>query len=146
MTKVKISKKRHIAKTVTWRILGSLDTLVLATFFTASLEIGGWIAFTEVLTKTILYYFHERAWYSFKWRFKTLQEKKESNKKRHLSKTITWRAIGTLDTMLLAWIFTGSPLTGLKIITAELITKMILYYLHERIWYISNWGVVKAKE
>ena len=136
--KSKVQRKRHIAKTITWRIVGSLDTLMLATFFSGSFEIGGWIAITEVITKTILYYFHERVWYSYNW--------KTRNKKRHLSKTISWRFIGTLDTLLLSWIFTGSPLTGFKIITGELITKMLLYYLHERVWYASNWGVIKTED
>ena len=63
MKKVEINRKRHIAKTITWRIIGSLDTLVLATYFTDDWTIGGWIAFTEVITKTILYYFHERIWF-----------------------------------------------------------------------------------
>ena len=36
--------------------------LILGTFFSGSAEIGGWIAFTEAVTKTILYYFHERLW------------------------------------------------------------------------------------
>ena len=136
--KSKVQKKRHIAKTITWRIVGSLDTLMLATFFSGSFEIGGWIAITEVITKTILYYLHERVWYSYNWETK--------NKKRHLSKTISWRFIGTLDTLLLSWVFTGSPLTGVKIITGELITKMLLYYLHERAWYASNWGVIKTED
>ena len=135
MSKVKINKKRHIAKTITWRIVGSIDTFILATFFSGSFETGGWIAVTEVITKTILYYFHERAWYSYNWRAK--------NRKRHLSKTISWRIIGTLDTLLLSWIFTASPLTGVKIITGELITKMLLYYIHERAWFSSNCGVIK---
>jgi len=137
MGKPKISRKRHIAKTITWRVVGSIDTFILATFFSGSLETGGWIAFTEVITKTILYYFHERAWYSYNW--------KTRNRKRHFSKTISWRFIGTLDTLLLSWIFTGSPIIGLKIITGELITKMLLYYFHERVWYTSNWGVIKAE-
>ena len=34
--------------------------------------------------------------------------------KRHIAKTITWRIIGTLDTVLLSWIITGNPMTGLK--------------------------------
>ena len=136
--KSKVQRKRHIAKTITWRIVGSLDTLMLATFFSGSFEIGGWIAITEVITKTILYYLHERVWYSYNWETR--------NKKRHLSKTISWRFIGTLDTLLLSWVFTGSPLTGVKIITGELITKMLLYYLHERAWYASNWGVIKTED
>ena len=137
--KPKVERKRHIAKTITWRIVGSIDTFILATFFSGSFETGGWIAITEVITKTILYYFHERVWYSYNWK------KRNRNRKRHLSKTISWRMIGTLDTLFLSWVFTGSPLTGVKIITGELITKMLLYYLHERVWYASNWGVIKSE-
>jgi uncharacterized membrane protein len=65
------------------------------------------------------------------------------NKRRHIAKTITWRVIGTLDTMALGWIVSGDPMIGLKVGGLELITKMILYYFHERAWYTSNWGVIK---
>ena len=61
--------------------------------------------------------------------------------KRHILKTITWRVIGTLDTMLLGWIVTGSALIGLKISAIELVTKMLLYYFHERLWYRFNFGI-----
>ena len=67
------------------------------------------------------------------------------NKRRHIAKTITWRIIGTLDTMLLGWLISGDPLIGIQIGGLELFTKMILYYFHERAWYRSNWGVVKLK-
>ena len=63
------------------------------------------------------------------------------NKKRHLLKTITWRIVGTLDTILISWFISGDPLIGLSIGTAEMFTKMILYYFHERIWYKSNFGI-----
>ena len=61
-------------------------------------------------------------------------------KLRSILKTISWRVVGTLDTMALGWIITGSPLIGLKIGTLELFTKMILYYFHERLWLQSNYG------
>jgi uncharacterized membrane protein len=66
---------------------------------------------------------------------------KDSSIKRHVAKTITWRIIGTIDTMLIGWLITGNPITGLKIGGIELITKMILYYFHERIWYKMNLGL-----
>ena len=62
-------------------------------------------------------------------------------RKRHIAKTFTWRIVGTIDTMLLGWLISGNPLIGLKIGLLELITKMILYYFHERIWYKSKFGV-----
>ncbi len=61
--------------------------------------------------------------------------------KRHLLKTITWRVVGTLDTVALGWIVTGNPVIGLEIGLLELITKMVLYFLHERAWYKINFGL-----
>jgi uncharacterized membrane protein len=55
--------------------------------------------------------------------------------KRHLAKTVSWRIIGTLDTIILSGLVTGSWELGLAIGGIEVITKMILYFLHERMWY-----------
>jgi uncharacterized membrane protein len=63
---------------------------------------------------------------------------------RHLAKTITWRIVGTIDTMVLSWIIAGSLKIGLAIGGTEVITKMILYFLHERAWY--KWGKLGRKE
>ena len=64
--------------------------------------------------------------------------------KRHILKTISWRIIGTLDTMLLSWFITGSWKLGLTIGGVEVITKMVLYFLHERAWYkFSDFGINK---
>lgn len=60
---------RSFAKAVSWRILGSLDTFALSWFFTGSAKAAGAIAVTEVLTKMVLYYFHERAWANVSWGF-----------------------------------------------------------------------------
>jgi uncharacterized membrane protein len=67
--------------------------------------------------------------------------KKRVSHKRHLLKTITWRIVGTIDTIILGWIISGDPTIGLTVGGAELITKMILYYLHERLWYKFDFGV-----
>ena len=55
--------------------------------------------------------------------------------KRHLLKTITWRIVGTIDTMILGWLVTGDIKLGLAIGGFEVLTKMLLYFFHERIWY-----------
>lgn len=60
-----VSRRRHIAKAVTWRMLGTLDTIAISWFFTGSLVIGAAIGGAEVITKTFLYYLHERAWYNY---------------------------------------------------------------------------------
>jgi|TARA_R100001163_G_C5006494_1_gene153868 uncharacterized membrane protein len=61
-------------------------------------------------------------------------------KLRSILKAVSWRIVGTLDTMALGWLITGSPLVGLKIGALELITKFVLYYIHERIWLRSKFG------
>jgi len=66
------------------------------------------------------------------------------NYKRHLAKTISWRIVGTIDTFILSWLITGSCKIGLSIGGVEVITKMILYYFHERAWYkYSKYGINK---
>ena len=69
-----------------------------------------------------------------------------NSRKRHIAKTFTWRFIGTIDTMILAWIISGNPMTGFKIGAAEVVTKMILYYLHERAWWKINFGLDRRNE
>lgn len=66
--------------------------------------------------------------------------------KRHLLKTITWRIIGTIDTMLIGWFVSGDPLIGLTIGSFEIVTKMILYFIHERVWYKVNFGTKRVEK
>lgn len=124
--------KRHIAKAITWRIVGTLDTIMLSWIISGNPLTGLKIGLAEVLTKMLLYYLHERAWFN---------HKMLNSNKRHLLKTFTWRFVGTIDTMLLAWLITGNPLTGFKIGMAEVITKMALYYFHEKVWYKLDYGL-----
>ncbi|MTE27200.1 DUF2061 domain-containing protein [Winogradskyella ouciana] len=136
------SHKRHIAKTLTWRIVGTLDTVILSWMISGSPSIGLKIGFAEVITKMILYYLHERTWFNINL---SKDGRVLESRKRHIAKTFTWRFIGTLDTMLLAWWISGNPLIGLKIGFAEVFSKMILYYLHERFWYRFNYGLTNRK-
>ena len=128
------SHKRHIAKSITWRIIGTLDTMLLAWLITGDPVLGLQIGLAEVVSKMLLYYLHERVWYR-------IDLSSRSSNWRHIAKTISWRVVGTVDTMLLAWIISGDPMVGLKVGVVEVITKMILYYLHERTWYRINYGL-----
>ncbi|MBB3123167.1 putative membrane protein [Mesoflavibacter sabulilitoris] len=137
------SYKRHLAKTITWRIVGTIDTIVLSCIISGNPFTGLKIGFSEVITKMVLYYLHERTWFKINL---SKDGKVLESKKRHIAKTLTWRFIGTLDTIILAWIISGDPLTGLKIGFAEVITKMLLYYLHERTWYKINYGLDERRK
>ena len=56
-------------------------------------------------------------------------------RKRHVMKAISWRILGTMDTMLIAGVLTGNWKLGVSIGGVEVFTKMVLYYFHERVWY-----------
>ncbi len=60
--------------------------------------------------------------------------------KRSFVKSVSWRLIGTLDTILLTWLVTGKVSMAITIGSFELITKMLLYFFHERLWNKINWG------
>lgn len=131
--------KRHLAKTMTWRIVGTIDTMIIGWVVSGDILIGLSIGGTEVVTKMILYFLHERFWFKYGY------QKDEAGKpflaqRRHLLKTVTWRIVGTIDTMTLAWLISGDPMVGVKVGGIEVITKMILYYIHERVWYRFNFG------
>ena len=61
--------------------------------------------------------------------------------KRHVLKTVTWRIVGTLDTIMFGWLITGNPMMGLKIGGVETASKMLLYFGHEKLWYRINYGL-----
>lgn len=60
--------------------------------------------------------------------------------KRSFAKTISWRIIGTLDTILISWFITGTFAFAISIGAIELFTKMILYFFHERVWNSVSYG------
>ena len=64
-----------------------------------------------------------------------------ANRTRSIVKTLTWRTIATTDTILIAWLLTGDLRVGLGIASIEVVTKMFLYYFHERAWSWSDWGL-----
>jgi len=64
-------------------------------------------------------------------------------RKRHIAKAITWRFLGTLDTVAIGWFVSGDLAIGASIGILELVTKTLLYYAHERVWYRSSYGVEK---
>jgi uncharacterized membrane protein len=67
-------------------------------------------------------------------------DRKSERPLRSIAKSISWRLIGTLDTILISWIITGKVKVALSIGLVELFTKMLLYFFHERIWNQIGWG------
>jgi len=61
---------------------------------------------------------------------------------RSLAKAVSWRITGTIDTFVISWIITGEPLLASGIALTEIMTKVALFWLHERVWNCINWGTV----
>lgn len=68
------------------------------------------------------------------------KDKSSEKPKRSIAKSISWRIVGTLDTILISWAVTGTLSLAFSIGMVELVTKMVLYFFHERIWNNINWG------
>jgi len=62
---------------------------------------------------------------------------------RSIVKSVSWRTIGTIDTVLISLLITGKLDFAIAIGGVEVFTKMGLYYLHERVWNRINFGKVK---
>lgn len=73
---------------------------------------------------------------------KTSFEKDKTSEKpvRSIVKSLSWRILGTLDTVLISWLVTGTLKVAFSIGAIELITKMVLYFFHERVWNSIKWG------
>jgi uncharacterized membrane protein len=59
--------KRSIVKTISWRITGSSATFLIAYLLTGNFAVAGVIGITQMISNTILYYFHERIWNKISW-------------------------------------------------------------------------------
>ena len=128
---------RHIAKTISWRILGTMDTMFLSWLITGDLKAGMQIGLADVIIKMVLYYLHERVWF---------KSSITNSNRRHLFKTVSWRIIATSTTIILSlWIW-GNSIHSFQIGGAETLTKTILYYFHEKFWYRLSFGLGKDRK
>ena len=147
--------QRSVAKAISWRIVGTIDTLILSYVLITylgpifgmeqhggeALETASYIAITEVITKMIFFFLHERVWAALKWGTTVEDGMLVQSLWRTTVKTTTWRIIASLDTMLLAYFFTGNIGTAISIGGLEVVTKLMLYFFHERAWAKLPYGI-----
>ena len=60
-----VNRARHIAKTITYRIISTIIGFIIVYLLSGSLEIGASFSFIEIIYKPVQYYIHERIWYKF---------------------------------------------------------------------------------
>lgn len=73
-------------------------------------------------------------------RIKRKLRKEGDTNYRSMVKALSWRILGTLDTILISWIISGNLNIAFSIGSVELITKTFIYYFHERLWNKIKWG------
>lgn len=74
---------------------------------------------------------------------KTEDRKNKESHLRSVLKGVTWRVLGTIDTMVISYFITGSWKFALSIGSIEVVSKLVLYYLHERAWQLVPRGTVR---
>ena len=139
---------RSVVKGATWRAVGTMDTIFLSFVFIHNVHKALKIGTVELFTKIALFWLHERVWMKLKFGTETeIINGEELVKEKHyrsIVKGISWRIIGSLDTFWIALVINReSPTatqTAFYISATEVITKVALFWLHERVWMKVNWG------
>ncbi|MGQ9847020.1 MAG: DUF2061 domain-containing protein [Bacteroidales bacterium] len=130
------SPLRSLIKGISWRVFAGIDTFLLAFIITGKVIIAAPIAFSEILTKIALYFLHERLWNLISWG----RTNNKPTTYRSIVKSISWRAWGTIDTIILSYFISGNLNFALTIGSFEILTKILLFFVHERLWAQIKWG------
>jgi uncharacterized membrane protein len=138
------SQLRSFIKGLSWRVVAMLDTFIVALVVTwivfgePKVEASGWIMLLETPLKLLIYYVHERLW-------QTVWKDGKVTNRELIKKTISWRIIATTMTLIISGQVLGDGATGAAIAIAitELISKTLLYYVHEKLWLRAKLGTVR---
>lgn len=65
-------------------------------------------------------------------------------RKRHLAKAVSWRVFGSAFSFLAAVAVSRSIKVGIGVSAADFVSKIFLFYVHERVWYRIKWGVKRG--
>jgi uncharacterized membrane protein len=132
---------RSIAKTLTVRVLFSLSHLLNGFIVSGSWVIGASIVGVAALVNMTLHWLHERVWNWVQW-----NRKPEDNAffkdghPRTVSKSVTWRALITINNFMIPYLMTGSWKQAAAFLTIATVINIVIYYSHERLWNIVKWG------
>ncbi len=140
---MKDTNLRSVTKGISWRAVASFDTFVLSYIIFGNVAHASAIAGFELLTKVVLFFLHERLW-------NIIKAGRRANGTvapwRSLVKSISYRFWGSIDTTVLSYIVTGDLTFSFVLSGTEVVTKIILYYFHERLWSKIKWGRIYSDE
>lgn len=132
---------RSVVKTLTVRVCFTLSHILNGYIVSGSWLTGVTIASFAVLINMLLFWGHERTWNWVQW-----NRKPKNNMffvdghPRTISKSVTWRALITVNNFMIPYLTTGSWQTALAFLTIATFLNIIVYYTHERVWNLIKWG------
>ena len=137
----KETQQRSIAKTLTIRVLFSLSHLLNGFIVSGSWIIGAQILGIAAVVNMLLHWAHERAWNWVQWNRKPGDTAMfQDGQPRTISKSITWRALITVNNFVIPYITTGSWQAAVAFLTIATVMNIVIYYSHERVWNRFTWG------
>jgi uncharacterized membrane protein len=140
-TTFKETQQRSIAKTLTIRVLFSLSHLLNGFIVSGSWIIGAQILGIAAVVNMLLHWAHERAWNWVQWNRKPGDTAMfQDGQPRTVSKSITWRALITVNNFVIPYITTGSWQAAVAFLTIATVMNIVIYYSHERVWNRLAWG------
>ena len=132
---------RSIAKTASVRICFTLSHLVNGFIVSGAWIIGAQIAGIAAVINACLFWAHERTWNWVQWNRKPADNRFfKDGHPRTISKSVTWRALITVNNFMIPYLLTGSWQTAITFLTIATIMNIVIYYTHERIWDRIAWG------
>ena len=141
MKKFNETQHRSIAKTITVRVLFTLSHLLNGFIVTGQLMLGAQIAGVATLVNMLLFWAHERAWNFVQWNRKPGDTKMfVDGQPRTISKSVTWRALITINNFVIPYLITGSWKSAAAFLGIATVLNIIVYYSHERVWNLVKWG------
>jgi len=135
------TQQRSIAKTLTIRVLFSLSHLINGFIVSGSWIIGAQILGIAAVVNMTLHWAHERAWNWVQWNRRPGDSAMfQDGQPRTVSKSITWRALITVNNFVIPYITTGSWQAAVAFLTIATVMNIVIYYTHERVWNRFAWG------
>lgn len=134
-------QKRSIAKTITARVMFTMSHLVNGFIVSGSWVLGAQIVGVAAVINLLLFWAHERAWNFFQFNRKPKDGLMfVDGHPRTVSKSVTWRAVITINNFMIPYLLTGSWKAAAAFLTIATVMNITLYYLHERAWNRFAWG------
>lgn len=122
---------RFVLKALTWRAVACTDTFGWGFWVSGNIGQAVGVAGSEIFTKVPLYVGHEWLWSKVAWGKETLSKDAVA---RAFTKAVTYRILGSADTFVLSFLFTGHVKQAAAIASYDAVSKIVLYGLHDMLW------------